>query len=309
MKKLIAFALASILTLGLTACGGGASSTGSSAAASNAASSSTGSSAAASTAASASTATSAADSTDASATSGESATPTLDAIKEKGTFTLMTATGFPPFEYLGADGQPAGVDIDVGQLVADELGVEYEVLDMDFGLLIEALKSGKGDMIGAGMTVTDERAQQVDFTVTYATAGQVLLLPADSTITSAEELKSGDCTVTVQANTTGDIYVQDTLGISSPLQFKNAVECAAALAAGKADAAVIDSVAANTIVKNYEGELKVLDEMVTEENYALAIAKGQEDLVEFVNQVIEKNIENGTIDKLLEEHTALSSEG
>lgn len=115
--------------------------------------------------------------------------------------------------------------------------------------------------------------------------------------------------MTVQANTTGDIYVQDTLGISSPLQFKNAVECAAALAAGKADAAVIDSVAANTIVKNYEGELKVLDEMVTEENYALAIAKGQEDLVEFVNQVIEKNIENGTIDKLLEEHTALSSEG
>ena len=106
----------------------------------------------------------------------DSATPTLDAIKEKGTFTLMTATGFPPFEYLGADGQPAGVDIDVGQLVADELGVEYEVLDMDFGLLIEALKSGKGDMIGAGMTVTDERAQQVDFTVTYATAGQVLLL-------------------------------------------------------------------------------------------------------------------------------------
>ena len=117
MKKLIAFALASILTLGLTACGGGASSTGSSAAASTAASAST-------------------------ATSGESATPTLDAIKEKGTFTLMTATGFPPFEYLGADGQPAGVDIDVGQLVADELGVEYEVLDMDFGLLIEALKSG-----------------------------------------------------------------------------------------------------------------------------------------------------------------------
>ena len=198
MKKLIAFALASILTLSLTACGGGASSTASSAAAASTA---------------ASTASSAAESTS-SSTSTDGATPTLDAIKEKGTFTLMTATGFPPFEYLGADGQPAGVDIDVGQLVADELGVEYEVLDMDFGLLIEALKSGKGDMIGAGMTVTDERAQQVDFTVTYATAGQVLLLPADSTITSAEELKSGDCTVTVQANTTGDIYVQDTLGIS-----------------------------------------------------------------------------------------------
>ena len=105
MKKLIAFALASILTLSLTACGGGASSTASSAAA-------------ASTAASASTASSAAESTG-SSTSTDGATPTLDAIKEKGTFTLMTATGFPPFEYLGADGQPAGVDIDVGKLVAD----------------------------------------------------------------------------------------------------------------------------------------------------------------------------------------------
>ena len=163
MKKLIAFALASILTLSLTACGG-ASSTASSAAA-------------ASTAASASTASSAAESTS-SSTSTDGATPTLDAIKEKGTFTLMTATGFPPFEYLGADGQPAGVDIDVGKLVADELGVEYEVLDMDFGLLIEALKSGKGDMIGAGMTVTAGTGMTAVNTAATVT-GMTMMINAD----------------------------------------------------------------------------------------------------------------------------------
>ncbi len=232
----------------------------------------------------------------------QSTTPTLDAIKEKGVFTLMTATGFPPFEYLGADGEPAGVDIDVGKMIADELGVEYKVLDMDFGLLVEALKSGKGDIVGAAMTVRGDRAKQVDFTETYAKAGQVLLLPADSPITNAEMLKSGEYTVTVQANTTGDIYTQEELGLTDLLQFKNAVECAAALASGKADAAVLDSVAANSLVKTYNGQLKVLEEMVTQEDYAMAVAPGHEDLVEFANTVIEKN--KDTITKLIEQHEA-----
>lgn len=265
MRKIIAMTCAALLTMGLVACGAPASGQ------------------------------------DASAQS-QSATPTLDAIKEKGTFTLLTATGFPPFEYLGVDGQPAGVDIDVGKMIADELGVEYEVLDMDFGLLVEALKSGKGDIIGAAMTVREDRAKQVDFTNTYATAGQVLLLPADSPITDAEMLKSGNYTVTVQASTTGDIYAQEELGLTDLLQFKNAVECAAALASGKADAAVLDNVAGNSLVQTYDGQLKVLGEMVTQEDYAIAVAKGHEDLVEFVNTVIEKNKEK--IEQSMETHEA-----
>lgn len=232
----------------------------------------------------------------------QSETPTLDAIKEKGVFTLMTATGFPPFEYLGADGQPAGIDIDTGKMIADELGVEYKVLDMDFNLLIDALKSGKGDVIAAAMTVREDRAKQVDFTDTYAKAGQVLLLPADSPITDAEMLKSGDYTVTVQANTTGDIYAQENLGLTDLLQFKNAVECASALVAGKADAAVMDNVAANSLVKTHDGKLKVLEKMVTQEDYAMAVAKEHEDLVEFINTVIEKNKDE--IAALAEQHEA-----
>ncbi len=266
MKKITAFLCAALLALGLVGCGESASEQ------------------------------------EASSQEQSSATPTLDAIKEKGTFTLMTATGFPPFEYLGADGQPAGIDIDVGKMIADELGVDYEVLDMDFGLLVEALKSGKGDIIGAAMTVNADRAKQVDFTQTYAKAGQVLMLPADSPITGVDMLKSGEYTVTVQANTTGDLYTQEELGLTDLLQFKNAVECASALMGGKADAAVLDNVAANSLVKTYEGKLKVLDEMVTQEDYALAIAPGHEDLVEFVNNVIEKNKDK--IEELTEQHEA-----
>ncbi len=283
MKK-FALVCAFLMMMSLAACGSGQSSSAATSEASSAASSAEASSAASAT--------------------GE--TPTLDAIKEKGVFTLMTATGFPPFEYLGADGQPAGVDIDVGQMIADELGVEYEVLDMDFNLLVEALKSGKGDMIGAAMTVTAERAEQVDFTDTYATAGQVLLLPADSEITDVEQLKSGEYTVTVQATTTGDIYAQEELGLTDLLQFKNAVECASALASGKADAAVLDNVAAASLVKTYDGQLKMLEEMVTQEDYALAVAKGHEDLVELANKVIAEN--KDAIAQSMTEHEAAASE-
>ena len=283
MKK-FALVCAFLMMMSLAACGSGQSSSAAASEASSAASSAEASSAASAT--------------------GE--TPTLDAIKEKGVFTLMTATGFPPFEYLGADGQPAGVDIDVGQMIADELGVEYEVLDMDFNLLVEALKSGKGDMIGAAMTVTAERAEQVDFTDTYATAGQVLLLPVDSEITDVEQLKSGEYTVTVQATTTGDIYAQEELGLTDLLQFKNAVECASALASGKADAAVLDNVAAASLVKTYDGQLKMLEEMVTQEDYALAVAKGHEDLVELANKVIAEN--KDAIAQSMTEHEAAASE-
>ncbi len=265
MKKITALICAVVLVLGLVGCGGSPSGEG-------------------------------------TPSQEQSATPTLDAIKEKGEFTLMTATGFPPFEYLGADGQPAGVDIDIGKMIADELGVKYKVLDMDFSLLVEALKSGKGDIIGAAMTVRGDRASQVDFTKTYAKAGQVLLLPKDSPITKIEMLKSGDYTVTVQTNTTGDLYTQEELGLTDLLQFKNAVECATALVGGKADAAVLDNVAANSLVKTYDGQLKVLEEMVTQEDYAMAVAPGHKDLVEFVNTVIEKN--KDTITKLIEQHEA-----
>ncbi len=265
MKKIIAMACAALLTLGMVGCGS-------------------------------------APSEQETPAQEQSATPTLDAIKGKGVFTLMTATGFPPFEYLGADGQPTGVDIDVGKMIADELGVEYKVLDMDFSLLVEALKSGKGDIIAAAMTVRGDRAKQVDFTETYAQAGQVLMLPADSPITDVEMLKSGEYTVTVQTNTTGDIYTQEELGLTDLLQFKNAVECASALVAGKADAAVLDNVAANSLVKTYEGKLKVMDQMITQEDYAMAVAPGHKDLVEFVNTVIEKNKDN--IAKLIEQHEA-----
>ena len=215
MKKILAFAMAAVLMLGLAACGGsGASAPASSAAGSASASSG------------------------ASGQDSAGGTSVVEEIQEKGVLTMMTATGFPPFEYLGEDGKPAGVDIDLAQLVADELGVELEVLDMDFNLLIESLKSGKGQLIAAGMTATPERAEQIDFSITYTLNGLILLVPKGSDIKTADDLAGKN--IAVQESTTAHIYAQEELGIE-PLAFKNANECATAVMGGKADAAILDA--------------------------------------------------------------------
>ena len=287
MKKILAFAMAAVLALGLAACGGSGTSA-----------------ASVSTApAPSAAATSAASGTDASA-AGE--TSIVDEIQTKGVLTMMTATGFPPFEYLGEDGKPAGVDIDLAQLVADELGVELEVLDMDFNLLIESLKSGKGQLIAAGMTATPERAEQIDFSVTYTMNGLILLVPKGSDIKTAEDLAGKN--IAVQESTTAHIYAQEELGIE-PMAFKNANECATAIMGGKADAAILDKVPAQTLALANPDALETVDELLTEEEMAMGIAKGNDALLEVVNKVLQKAMDDGTVEKLTNKHLEICAEG
>ena len=287
MKKILAFAMAAVLALGLAACGGSGTS-----------------------AASVSTApaSSAAVSSEASGTDASSAgeASIVDEIQAKGVLTMMTATGFPPFEYLGEDGKPAGVDIDLAQLVADELGVELEVLDMDFNLLIESLKSGKGQLIAAGMTAMPERAEQIDFSVTYTMNGLILLVPKGSDIKTAEDLAGKN--IAVQESTTAHIYAQEELGIE-PMAFKNANECATAIMGGKADAAILDKVPAQTLALANPDALETVDELLTEEEMAMGIAKGNDALLEVVNKVLQKAMDDGTVEELTNKHLEICAEG
>ncbi len=248
----------------------------------------------------------------ASASSGASGqdsaggTSVVEEIQEKGVLTMMTATGFPPFEYLGEDGKPAGVDIDLAQLVADELGVELEVLDMDFNLLIESLKSGKGQLIAAGMTATSERAEQIDFSITYTLNGLILLVPKGSDIKTADDLAGKN--IAVQESTTAHIYAQEELGIE-PLAFKNANECATAVMGGKADAAILDKVPAQTLAMANPDALETVEQLLTEEEMAMGVAKGNEDLLEVVNSVLQKAMDDGTVESLTDKHLKICAEG
>lgn len=277
MKKMIAFALATVLALSLAGCGSAASS---STAAPSQAASSTASSTAASTA--------------------ESATPTLDAIKEKGKLTMITATGYPPYEYIGDDGQPAGVDIDLAKLVAEDLGVELEILDMNFTLVIDSLKSGKGDFIAAGMTATEERATQVDFSLNYGDNDLKMVVAVDNdTIKTADDLAGK--IIAVQEGTTANVYAEENVEGATILGFNTPIEAATAVAGGKADVAIIDNLPAKSISESNDA-LKQVEEPLTHEGVSMAIAKGQEDLVAEIDKVLQDAIDSGKLDELFDYH-------
>lgn len=273
MKKIFAALLAGALAISLVACG---------------ASSSTASVA------------SVGDSSKATSASA-SETSTLDAIKQKGKIVMLTSTGFPPYEYLGDDGKPAGVDIDLAQLVADDLGVELEVIDMNFDLLIDALKSGKGDFIAAGMTANAERATHIDFSQSYTANGLLMVVAAgNDTIKAAADLAGK--TIAVQSGTTADIYANDEVEGAKVLTFKTPIEAGTAVAGGKADVAIIDNLPAKSIAESSNGKLQVIEGFITEEPMAMGIAKNQEDLVEEIDKVLATAVKDGTVEALTDKH-------
>lgn len=278
MKKTIALLLAGVLAMSLAGCGASASST-------------TASSAAASSAAGASA-------------SSAQATPTLDAIKEKGKLTMITATGYPPYEYIGDDGKPAGVDIDLAQMVADDLGVELEIIDMNFTLVIDALKSGKGDFIAAGMTATEERATQVDFSINYGANDLMLVVAAgNKEINTAADLTGK--TIAVQDGTTANKFAEESVANAKILAFNTPIEAGTAVATGKADVAIIDNLPAKSIVKSND-QLALVEEPVTHEGVSMAIAKGKEDLVAEINKILQQTMDSGKLDELFDHHFELA---
>lgn len=285
MKKKFALALAAFMLAGtMTACGGDSGTTagGSNAAGSNAAGS-----------------------------SASSDTPTIDAIKERGEIIMLTNAQFPPFEYLADDGTVQGVDADLAQAVADELGVDLRIVDMDFDGIVSALKSGKGDFAAAGMTITEERQREVDFTDEYVTSSQMVVVRTDSDLSGDKDALDAALSgknIAVQQGTTGDWYASgDTEATGSNiqganvLQFKSAVEAGMNLANGKADAVIIDQKPAEAIVASQDGKLKMLDTKLTDEQYAFAVQKGQEDLLAVINQVLNE-YKGEKVDELINQH-------
>ncbi len=239
-----------------------------------------------------------------------SSTATLDAIRQRGEIVMLTNAQFPPFEYLGDDGSVQGVDPDLAQAVADKLGVKLKIVDMDFNGIVSALKSGKGDFAAAGMTITEERQKEVDFTDEYVTSSQMVIVPAGSSLTADDAVLSGK-NIAVQDGTTGDWYASgdtentgSTIEEANVLRYKSGVEAGMMLAQGKADAIIIDQKPAEAIVAAQGGKLTLLDKKLTDEKYAFAVQKGQEDLRAFINDVLAE-YKDGKVDELINEHMGI----
>ena len=272
-KKVLALTMAALMAASLTACGGGAKET---------------------TAAD----TSAADTADTTAAEKTEETSAEAAGTEAAGGVLVMATNaeFPPYEYHDG-GEIVGIDAEIAKAIADELGMELEIEDIAFDSIIPEITSGKADMGLAGMTVTEDRKQSVDFTDTYAKASQKIIVKEDSAIASPDDLTG--VIVGVQQGTTGDIYVSDLEADGTTVErYNKGFEAVQALSQGKIDAVVIDGEPAKTFVAQTEG-LKILEESFTDEEYAIAVKKGNTELLEKINGALKTLKDNGTLDEIV----------
>lgn len=221
---------------------------------------------------------------------------TASVAESKGTLTMGTNATFPPYEFVDDNGEVAGIDAEIAKAIADKLGMTLEIKDMEFDSLIPAVQGGSIDIVLAGMTVTDERKESVNFTDSYATGTQVIIVKEDSAIASVDDLEGK--TIGVQSGTTGDAYCTDDYGQDHVKQFSSGALAVAALVNGQVDCVVIDNEPAKNFVAANTG-LKILGTEYVTEDYAAAIAKTNTDLLDKVNGAIAELKADGTIDGII----------
>ena len=221
---------------------------------------------------------------------------TLADVQEAGKIVIATSPDFPPFESLEG-GQVVGIEIDIMELICKELGVQLEVVQMDFDSVLLGVQSAKYDAGVSGITVTPARQKNMLFTAPYYNAAQVIVVKEGSAIQGKADL--ADKTVSVQTGTTAESGCQDE-GVSVQAFAANA-DAKAALTTGKVDAWVVDNLTAIQMVQEGDG-LVILDEKMTDEPYAFSFAFGSEDLVEAINTVLEKLIADGTMESIFAQY-------
>lgn len=212
----------------------------------------------------------------------------------KDTLVMATNAEFPPYEFHEGD-DVVGIDADIARAIGEEMGMEVKIEDMAFDSIIPAVTSGKADFGTAGMTVTEDRKKNVDFTDTYATATQVIIVKEGSDIAGPDDLTGKK--IGVQLGTTGDIYADD-IEDAKVERYNKGFEAVQALTQDKIDAVVIDGEPAKEFVAEADG-LKILDEAFTEEEYAIAVAKDNDDLLKKMNEALASLKESGKIDEIV----------
>ena len=275
MKKFVTLILALALTLSLAACGG------------NNASPSGSTSSAGSDAAS----------------SGEAGfTTAVD-----GVLSMATEATFPPYEYYDGDAI-VGIDVEIAQAIADKLGLELQVTDIAFDSIIPGVQSGKYDLGLAGMTVTDERLEQVNFSDSYATGVQVVIVKEGGKVTSVDDLFADGASnvIGTQTGTTGFLYatwdIQDA-GLGEVKSFAKTTDAVEALKNGQVDCVILDNEPAKALVAANEGAgLSILDTEYAVEDYAAAISKDNTALLEAVNGALKELIADGTVQSILDKY-------
>ena len=217
---------------------------------------------------------------------------------EKEKLVMATNAEFPPYEYV-EDGKIVGIDAEIAALIAEKLGMELEIVDVAFDSIIPGVQSGKYDMGMAGLTVDEKRLEKVNFSTSYATGIQAIIVKEGSDIKTVDDLAGKK--IGVQTSTTGDIYATGDYGEEAITRYDNGAVAVQALIADKVDCVIIDNEPAKSYVKANEG-LKVLDTEYTVEDYAICFAKEDTELKDKVDGALKELIADGSVKEVIEKY-------
>ena len=253
----------------------------------------------------------AADPTDAPATDAADtdAPEATDAVEEtpaaeggltivEGKLTMSTNAQFPPYEMTTDDGGFEGIDVEIATAIAEKLGLELDILDMDFDSALLAVQQGKSDIVMAGVTVNDDRLLVMDFSTSYANGVQVVIVKEGSGITIDN---MGEGLIGTQRGTTGNIYCTDDYGEDHVMAYDDGFTAVQALMNGQVDCVVIDNAPAQEFVKNNAG-LEILDTEYANEDYAIGVNKGNTELLDAINGALEALIADGTVQSIVDKY-------
>jgi len=235
---------------------------------------------------------------------GSSASNGLKTVEE-GKLIMATNAAFPPYEFIEGN-EIVGIDAEIAGAIAEKLGLELQIDDMEFDSIVESVKGGKADLGLAGMTVTPERQEVINFTASYATGVQVVIVTEGSAITTVDDLfaEGASHLIGVQRNTTGDLYSTwdlEDAGLATVERYSKGADAVQALITGKVDCVVIDNEPAKAFVAANEG-LKILETAYAVEDYAAAMNKDNTELFEAVNAALEELIADGTVASIIEKY-------
>ena len=215
---------------------------------------------------------------------------------EEGKLTMSTNAAFPPYEMTTDSGDFEGIDVEIAAAIAEKLGLELDILDTDFDSALLAVNQGKSDMVMAGVSVTDDRLLVMDFSDSYATGIQVVIVKEGSDVT-LDNL--GEKMIGVQKGTTGWQYCTDDYGEEHVTAYDNGLTAVQALVSGKVDCVVIDNAPAQEFVKANDG-LAILDTEYANEDYSIGVDKGNAALLDAINGALKELIADGTVQRIID---------
>ena len=219
-------------------------------------------------------------------------------LVENGKLIMSTNAEFPPYEMTDDNGSFVGIDIEIAQAIAKELGLELVIDDMGFDAAMLAVQNGQSDICMAGLTVDEDRLKVMDFSASYATGKQVIIVKDNSDVT-LDNL--GEKLIGTQKATTSNIYCTDDYGEDHVVAYDSSITAVQALINGQVDCVVVDSAPAEELVKANPG-LKILETEYVTENYAIAVDKGNTALLDAVNAALQKLMDNGTVQAIIDKY-------